>query len=112
MWIDLLSCNYKMRVLGFAGLDSIVRQAQDLTRRDCLASLHLLASRCARQLHFLAQAVQFGNLQDRQIGDPNKCVEPRLGIQTPMCGPGWGSQHLCVAPVGDPNTWTYSNTCL
>ena len=33
------------------------------------------------------------------------CTIARLGLQTPVCSPGWDSKHPCVAPVGDPNAW-------
>ena len=32
-----------------------------------------------------------GNLQDRLFGTQNTCVQPQLGIQTPMCSPIGGS---------------------
>ena len=33
-------------------------------------------------------------------------MQPQLGIQTPVCSPGWESKHLCVAPEGDPSACT------
>ena len=60
------------------------------------------------------------------VGDPNTRVQPRLGLQTPVCSRGLGSKrlyiapvgdpkagilkHLYVAPVRDPNAWACSNT--